>query len=240
MHPLNSAGGDFFDFIPMADGSLGIVIGDACGHGVGPALLMATARAYLRVIARTHSNIGEVLTLVNKMLSEDVQERFVTLFFARLEIQRRTLTYANAGHGAWLLHPSGGVTSLDDRNISGMPLGILPDYDYGVSVPIQLQTGDSLFLVTDGLSECSSANGEMFGFSPAFEIIRAHSKHRAQDIIGSIFAAAHFLLLRQGDGERIPTPDEVISMDGFLRVVEKYPDLGMMPDDMTAVLIKVE
>jgi sigma-B regulation protein RsbU (phosphoserine phosphatase) len=57
MHPLNSAGGDFFDLIPMSDGSLGIVIGDVCGHGVGPALLMATTRAHLRVLAHRHTII---------------------------------------------------------------------------------------------------------------------------------------------------------------------------------------
>jgi sigma-B regulation protein RsbU (phosphoserine phosphatase) len=241
MHPLNSAGGDFFDFIPMSDGSLGIVIGDVCGHGVGPALLMATTRAYLRVLARTHSDLGEILTLVNKMLSEDAEERFVTLFFAQLDIQRPSLRYADAGHGvSFLLRPSGGITHLNDSNTSGPPLGIGLENDYRVSLPMALERGDMLFLATDGLTECSSGDGRMFGFDPVIEIIRVNSNRRAQDIIGSLFAAAHFLLLRQGHGERIPGPNEVISMDGFLRVVEQYPDIRMVPDDMTAVVVKVE
>ena len=99
---------------------------------------------------------------------------------------------------------------------------------------------NNYFSATDGLTECTSADERCFGFAPVIEIIRVNSKRRAQDIIGSLFAAAHFLLLRQGHGERIPSPNEVISMDGFLRVVEKYTDIRMMPDDMTAVLIKVE
>jgi sigma-B regulation protein RsbU (phosphoserine phosphatase) len=241
MHPLNSAGGDFFDFIPLPDGSLGIAIGDVSGHGVGPALLMATTRAYLRVLARTHSDIGQLLTVLNEMLCEDADGRFVTLFFARLDYQRRSLAYGNAGHGmCWLLHPSGGIRRLADPDASGFPLGTLPDHDYGVSPSMTLETGEILFLATDGLMECPSADGTFLGFDPVIDIIRVNSKRRAQDIVGILFAAAHFLLLRKGPGEQIPGPDDVTSMDGFHKVVEKYPDIRMMPDDMTAVLVKVE
>jgi sigma-B regulation protein RsbU (phosphoserine phosphatase) len=240
MHPLNSAGGDFFDFIPMSDGSLGIVIGDVSGHGVGPALLMATTRAYLRVLTRMHSDIGQIVTHLNNMLYEDAEGRFVTLFFARLDFQRRTLAHVNAGHGmCWRLHPSGAVKRLDDPDASGPPLGVMPDHNYRDSVPMELEPGDTLFLATDGLIECPSVTGELFGFDPVIEIIRANRERRAQDTIGTIFAAAHFLLLRQGHGERLPAPDDVIGMDGFHRVVERYTDIKMMPDDMTAVLIKV-
>jgi serine phosphatase RsbU (regulator of sigma subunit) len=66
-YPLNAVGGDYFDFIPMPDGSLGLVIGDACGHGVGAGLLMATTRAYLRAFAQTNVDVGAILGLVNRM-----------------------------------------------------------------------------------------------------------------------------------------------------------------------------
>jgi sigma-B regulation protein RsbU (phosphoserine phosphatase) len=238
MHPLSSAGGDYFDFIPMSDGSLGIVMGDVAGHSVGPALLMATARAYLRVLAKMHSDIGQVVTLLNRMLCEDT-DRMVTLFFARLDPQTRTLSYVDAGHGhCWLLRSSGELKCLDDSDASGLPLCVAPDMEYSVSSPMALEPGDILFLATDGLTECPVADGSLFGFRPVIELVRVHRNRRARDIIGILFAAAHFILLRQGY-EQTLNPRDVISMDGFHRVLEKYTDIRMEPDDMTAVLIKV-
>ena len=99
-HPAQETGGDYFDFIPMPDGHWGIAIGDASGHGIGPALLIAETRAYLRAFALTHADPGQVLDSVNQRLVEDITaDYFVTLFLARLDPldalpglqQRRTL-----------------------------------------------------------------------------------------------------------------------------------------------------
>jgi serine phosphatase RsbU (regulator of sigma subunit) len=103
-----------------------------------------------------------------------------------------------------------------------------------------LEHGDILFLATDGLIECPSADGRICWFAPIIELIRVHRNRGARDIIGILFAAAHYLLLRQGHGEKTLNPRDVISMDGFHRVLEKYTDIRMEPDDMTAILIKVE
>src|SRR5215470_14007531 len=70
-YPAASTGGDYFDFLPLPDGSLGVVIGDVCGHGFGPALLMASTRAYLRALAQTHPEPTEILTRANRVLVED-------------------------------------------------------------------------------------------------------------------------------------------------------------------------
>src|SRR5947208_14350716 len=83
----------------MLNDRLGIVVGDVTGHGVGPALLMAETRAYLRILAGRREDVGEILTRANSVLAEDVgHERFVTLFLARLDPRARTLTYASSGH----------------------------------------------------------------------------------------------------------------------------------------------
>jgi sigma-B regulation protein RsbU (phosphoserine phosphatase) len=232
-HPLNSAAGDFFDFFPMLDGSLGIVVGDVAGHGVGPALLMATTRAYLRALARTHSDIGQILTLVNEMLSEDVGERFVTLFFGLLDHERRSLTFANAGHGmCYILDGSGGMKSLDC--VAGLLLGVAPAHDYSVSSPIELARGDIVFLPSDGLVE------GYFGMNPVIDIIRSSRCRRAQDIIGILFAAVRFFYPAARGETLAPKTGDAAAIEEVLKALEKYDDLTPIPDDMTCVLIKVE
>src|SRR2546426_8505280 len=98
-YPAEATGGDYFDYLSMADGSLGIVVADVTGHGVGPALLMAETRAYLRTLAMNAPDVGEILTLANQVLAEDVDfERFVTLILAKLDARARSLVYTSAGH----------------------------------------------------------------------------------------------------------------------------------------------
>jgi sigma-B regulation protein RsbU (phosphoserine phosphatase) len=98
-NPAQETGGDYFDFIPMADGHWGIVIGDVSGHGIGAALLVADTRAYLRAFALANTNPGQILDSVNERLVEDVTaDCFVTLFLGRLHPLTRSLVYSNAGH----------------------------------------------------------------------------------------------------------------------------------------------
>ena len=97
-HPAELTGGDYFDYFPLLGGGVGVAIGDVCGHGFGPALLMAATRAYLRALALTNARVGDILSLANRALAADVDDgRFVTLFLARLDPAARTLVYANAG-----------------------------------------------------------------------------------------------------------------------------------------------
>jgi CheY-like chemotaxis protein len=100
-YPAEATGGDYFDYLTMADGCLGVVVADVTGHGVGPALLMAETRAYLRILARNRYDVGEILARANRMLAEDVGfERFVTLILARLDPGSQSLIYVSAGHPA--------------------------------------------------------------------------------------------------------------------------------------------
>src|SRR5262249_41296724 len=119
-----ATGGDYFDYLLLPDGSVGIVIGDVSGHGFGPALLMASTRAYLPGLAQRHTDVGEILTLANRALADDIGEDwFVTLLLARLDPGARTLLYASAGHPAgYVLDPAGNVRTLLPSN--GLPLGI--------------------------------------------------------------------------------------------------------------------
>src|SRR6185503_18239913 len=157
-YPAEATGGDYFDYLPMLNDRLGIILGDVTGHGVGPALLMAETRAYLRVLTGRREDVGEILTRANGVLAEDVgTERFVTLFMARLDPATRLLAYASAGHPtAYLLDASGKIKTMLPR--TGVPLGIRPDTEYVSSPEIPLEPGDIFLVLTDGIEEAMSPN----------------------------------------------------------------------------------
>src|SRR3954469_19925088 len=98
-YPAEATGGDYFDYLPMLNNCTGIVVGDVTGHGIGPALLMAETRAYLRILARNREDPAEILHRTNLVLAEDVgSERYVTLMLLKLNPAVKTVSYANAGH----------------------------------------------------------------------------------------------------------------------------------------------
>ncbi|MHC4876639.1 MAG: PP2C family protein-serine/threonine phosphatase [Planctomycetota bacterium] len=181
VYPADETAGDYFDYIPMADDCLGLVVGDVTGHGLGPALLMAELRAYLRAIAGTRPHCGEILMLANRFLAADLEEhRFVTLFFARLEPTSRTLTYASAGHGGYLLKASGKTEQLHS---TGLPLGLIPDTIINTSFPVELQPGDLFFVPTDGFQEAHTAENELYGLDRMLEFLHRHRDLPAARII---------------------------------------------------------
>ncbi len=184
--PAEETGGDYFDYMPFSDGGIGIAIGDVCGHGFGPALLMSATRAYLRALALTHQGVGDILALTNRALNADVDEgRFVTLFLARLDPAERTLVYANAGH------PSGFVLSRDgtvtrELESTSLPLGVLDDAEFPEVGPIALAEGDVVLLLTDGIVEATGPGGETFGFERAIEVVRVNRDRPAAEIVGCL------------------------------------------------------
>jgi serine phosphatase RsbU (regulator of sigma subunit) len=188
-HPAEATGGDYFDYVPMRDGGLGIIIGDVSGHGYGPALLMAQTRAYLRAFLLTHTDIREIITLVNRALADDVDDcRFTTLLFARLEPRDRTWRHVSAGHAtSYLLDARGNVKA--QLTSTGLPLGILADVDYEAAPEIALETGDVLLLLTDGVVEAHDGDENLFGAERALGVVRSHIARPAREIVGELFAA---------------------------------------------------
>ncbi len=173
-HPAEATGGDYFDYIPMLHGRLGIVVGDVTGHGIGPALLMAETRAYLRILARNRDDVGDILTRANRVLAEDVgSERFVTLFLAQIDVERRTLCYASAGHPpAYVLGGDGALRAELKR--TGIPLGIDLETVYSAPTTIELKAGDTLVFLTDGIEETLSPQNEFFGGKRVLEVLQKH------------------------------------------------------------------
>jgi serine phosphatase RsbU (regulator of sigma subunit) len=170
--PAREVGGDFYDFLELKDGRLGLVVGDATGKGVPAALVMASARSMLRAVAQASEySPGDVLSRVNDSLAIDIPPNmFVTCFYAILEPESGTLNYANAGHDLPYLWHSGECEELRAR---GMPLGLMPGMSYEEK-EIVLQKGDSALLYTDGLVEAHDPHHEMFGFPRLQGLVGTH------------------------------------------------------------------
>jgi len=205
-YPAVETGGDYFDFISMKDGSIGIVIGDVCGHGIGSALIMAQTRACLRAFAKVESDPGELLTYLNQELATDLDERhFVTLTFARLDPKLKSLEYANGGHlPAYLLENSGKTKQVLES--TGIPLGIMPDYTYVTSDPITLCSDDVIAFLTDGITEAHAVNKAEFGFARTLDIIRAFQNAPARQIIEQLYLAVRSFT------KKLPQEDDITSV----------------------------
>jgi PAS domain S-box-containing protein len=187
--PAEATGGDYFDFLPMLHDRVGVVVGDVAGHGVGPALLMAETRAYLRVLAGRREDVGEILSRTNGILAEDMGgERYITLFLGRLDPATREFVHASAGHPpGFLLAADGSVKAQLKR--TGIPLGMKASTVYEDAPPITLAPGELVVLLTDGIEEAASPTDELFGTDRALDVVRAHREQPARAIVEALYSA---------------------------------------------------
>lgn len=187
-YPADATGGDYFDYLPMLNHCTGIVVGDVTGHGIGPALLMAETRAYLRILARNREDAGEILHRTNLVLAEDVgAERYVTLLLLKLNPTTKTVSYANAGHipPGYILGKNGETKHILKR--TGPPLGLRPDATFSASEEIQLEPGDLMLLLTDGFEEALSPEEEFFGMKRVLDHIKEHQHESAEQIVRTLY-----------------------------------------------------
>lgn len=188
-YPAEAIGGDYFDYLRLLDGSLGVAIGDVSGHGVGPALLMAEVRAYLRGFVQTQADVRTILGLVNRVIVSDIEgDRFITLLLARLDPHSRTLTYASAGHASGYIFNDRGEMTRELRSTS-IPLGILADGDFPSSEPIPLGPGDMVLFLTDGIVEARSPEGMAFGAGRTADLVRVYRRAPARQIVENLYHA---------------------------------------------------
>ena len=209
--PAEATGGDYFDFLPMLNGRVGVVVGDVTGHGVGPALLMAETRAYLRVLAGRREDPGEILTRANSILAEDVgSERFITLFLGCVEPVTRGFIYASAGHPpGYVLDAQGQIKAALKR--TGIPLGMRPDFEFATAQQVVLASGDIVLLLTDGIEEATAPDESLFGIDRIIETVRANRSEPAQKIVQALYEE-----------------------------VRAFANHAPQIDDITAIVIKVE
>jgi len=158
--PCREVGGDWFDYIPLPDGRLGLVLGDVSGKGTGAALLMASARSIIRMFAEKGLPPAEVLLNVNRILVTDLpRTRFVTMIYAIIDPASKSIVFSNAGHLPPLFADSNGLLFLESD--SGLPLGI-QDGSFAEQ-RVQISSGSRLLLYSDGITEAMNSISEEFG-----------------------------------------------------------------------------
>lgn len=209
--PANWTGGDFFDVIPISrqvkcnsdlwqpvqplceedktNSIWGLVIADVSSHGFAPSLIMVDTRRVLRTCSHILQDPGEILTFANRAVSEVTLEgQFVTLFYGRYDPLNRTLEYCSAGHPFWVIDAQGTAKMPE---YEGAALGLLPDLKYATDGQLTLKTGDILVVVTDGLYECHSPAGELFGINRVCEVINQHREKTSREIVKQLLKAIY-------------------------------------------------
>jgi serine phosphatase RsbU (regulator of sigma subunit)/anti-sigma regulatory factor (Ser/Thr protein kinase) len=166
--PARAVGGDFYDFIELPEGRLGLVVGDVTDKGVPAAMVMAATRSVLRASAQRLGSPGEVLEQVNELLCPDMPPKmFVTCFYGVLEPASGRFHYANAGHNLPYARTAERVREL---RATGMPLGLLPGMTYEEKEAV-LAPGESVLLHSDGVVEAHNTEREMFGSPRLSELV---------------------------------------------------------------------
>jgi hypothetical protein len=168
--PARETSGDFYDFIDLDNGEIGIVVADVTGKSIAAALMMALARSTLRSVARRHSSPVDVLRHANEAICRDHSaHQPITAFYGVLDTSTLALRFSNAGHPYPMLRRG---DTINEFEVGGLPLGALPDAAYSEGT-IQLRPGDQLFILSDGLVEERNGRRELFGYERLCDTILA-------------------------------------------------------------------
>ena len=187
--PANQTGGDYFDWQLLPDGQLAISLADATGHGIGPALVSTSCRAYARASFLNGNGQTGLLKTLNRLLSEDLSaNRFVTFAVVFLDPNLAQIKVLSAGHGPILWYRYSADT-IEDLKAHGIPLGMLEGAEYESATARYMEHGDLLVLVTDGFYEWANRNGEEFGLARLEAVIRDARDYSAKEIIARLRAA---------------------------------------------------
>lgn len=206
--PADETGGDCFDFIRLADNCLALMVADATGHGIGPALIVSECRALLRALATVTDDVARIISRVNRLISEDLPEgRFVTTFFGLLDSSRHQIHYVSAGHGPLLLirATTGEVCELAATTV---PLGIIDEITIAPTAPLDLRPGDIFVVTTDGFFEWPNGQGDLYGIERVAQVICSSRTRSMNELIQQLRADVSAF----ADGVRNPDDLTIIAV----------------------------
>ena len=187
--PAAETGGDFYDFLPLPEGRLALAVADATGHGVGPALMTTSCRAFTRAVFTDTTDVANALPRINKLLAADMTRgNFVTAFLGVLDPAAHRLTYLAAGQGPVFVYRADGSVAMLD--IHGPPLGLFADLEYDPPGTVTFEPNDVVVLMTDGFYEWSNPTKERFGVQRMQDVIRAALGLSATELIRAAYGAA--------------------------------------------------
>ncbi len=185
LFPAKATAGDYFDYIPMLDDCLGVVVGDVSSHGMGPALLMSETRACLRTLTQAYYDVGDILTRANRVLAADTDDfHFVTLAMVRLDPRTKGMVYASAGQRGYLVHHGDDLMVLDSTSL---PLGVQEHTVVPTAPPVILQPGELVVFFTDGVFEAESPGRKRYGAERALDVIRTLREQPAEEIVAALY-----------------------------------------------------
>lgn len=184
--PAKQVGGDYYDFIQINPDKLGMVVGDVSGKGVPAALLMANARSTLRAQVQNGHSVSETVSLVNSTIYQDTpDEKFLTLFYGVFDSNNRSFVYTNGAHNPPFLYNK--HTKKEKLlDVGGTLVGIFADFFYEEKSET-LEKGDVLVIYTDGVTEASDKDDEMFGVERLHNLIRENAHLDAKSLINLIY-----------------------------------------------------
>lgn len=187
--PALATCGDYFDFLQVPGDRLVLAVADVCGHGLGPGLIMAATRGYLRSLAQAGLPLAEVTEGLNRLLLADLDDHhFVTMLVGSLDIPSGALTWANMGHPSGFVLDASGAVKTPLRSTS-KPLGLFPDLACSLGEPTVVEPGDTVVLLTDGVLETESPDGVEHGADGALAAVRARLARPAAEIVAGVIAA---------------------------------------------------
>jgi sigma-B regulation protein RsbU (phosphoserine phosphatase) len=187
--PARQMSGDFYDYVPLPNGCLGILIADVSDKGAGAALYMALSLPLIRTYALEYPSQPEkVLSAVNRRIAIDTRcYHFVTAFYGVLEPETGKLTYCNAGHCPPLCLSADEAGSVQRLARTGTVLGLFPDETFE-STSVQMDPGDSMIIYTDGITEARNAHRSLFGDELLLESVQARWSSPVHEIQAAILA----------------------------------------------------
>ncbi len=208
-YPARLTSGDWFDFLSLSDGSVGLVVGDVSGKGYGPAILSASVASYLEALAETQPDLHQIVTVCNRLCCKHNDlGRFAVLSLGRLRASERTWTYAGAGEGMLIVGRDGRLKHTIAA--CGLPLGLIEHEQYDVPTQVPLEPGDILVMLTDGFRESANSDNNCFGQAGVQECVAQHVDRSAREIL-----------------------------EALRREAEAFFDQPTQCDDMTGIVVKV-
>ena len=201
--PTDQTGGDLYDFVPVGDTQLFLLMGDATGHGIGPALSATQVRAMLRVALRLGASLSEAFIHINDQLCDDLpDDRFVTGFFGLLDSKTHRLEFHSGGQGP-IMHFHAGTGDYDWHPATTFPLGYMPQTNLGAPTTAVMEPGDVLGLISDGVYEYADESSVQFGQQGVADGISNSQDLRNQQLVDKIMRAV------QEHGRKIPQTNDI-------------------------------
>jgi phosphoserine phosphatase len=201
--PTDQTGGDLYDFVPLDDTRLFLLMGDATGHGIGPALSATQVRAMLRVALRLEANLDDAFIHINDQLCADLpDDRFVTGFFGLLDASAHKVRFHSGGQGP-IMHYHASTGTYDWHPATTFPLGYMPQTDLAAPLELELAPGDILGLISDGIYEYENEQGVQFGHDGVARVIDSLPNGSAEEVVEEIMRSV------REHGGSMPQADDI-------------------------------